>query len=553
MMLGETRIHRVVFASGDNPMSTIEFVENRGINLFEDFSEERKEFDPSVIINNNERNQKGYPSFPRIQHNIQDGIDFNLPVLIGGKNSSGKTSLLRAIELVCELLNEPEISKTQASDTWGKMKAMNVSYFQMLFSTTITSLCEERDLSFAESLTQIIMNSTDQDKTLKWCDGIQIRNPNYNISESEMYSTFGEFRPPKRGKSLPEYKTTIGKHRIEKLLSKLVERHDNSILKNEIISLIERLKISEYKQQEIYFQKTIFIDVDRKNVDKWLSVNKEIPIITERYDKLSTNPNFLKGEIVNISQHEWFSLIYGPAKNVIEQTKNGSWKTIGDEPEIISEIQSPYTGWDTMPDWWRFNPEFAQKSDAINFLTEGALLDIMSWLTGKPQLERGINIRTNKWVDADLTEPYWQYGGEREYEKGKGERDIPLLHIALKNPVVRRLLMDQKNDLDSKIDILTRMNFFTPLQDITTQYLTSGQRQVLALIIAVREAEQGSLILIDEPEISLHVDWQSALVEQLHAPLTGSQLVIATHSPDITMNHLHLCNVLLTKNEDGDL
>ena len=57
------------------------------------------------------------------------------------------------------------------------------------------------------------------------------------------------------------------------------------------------------------------------------------------------------------------------------------------------------------------------------------------------------------------------------------------------------------------------------------------------------------MILVDEPEISLHIDWQEQLVEQLHAPLTGSRLIIATHSPDIVVKHRHLCSVLKSKEE----
>jgi predicted ATPase len=549
-------------------MTTIEFVEKRGANLFEDFTAERKEFDPKIIpeIKRGKDGvicRTGIPSFQELQY-IHEEVNFNLPVLIGGKNSSGKTSLLRVIEIMCAILQTPEISKSQASDAWEKMKLMNVSYFSVLFSTTIESLSDEKNLLFMESLTKVVMNSTDKDKTLKWCDGVQIRNPNFNISELEMYNLYGEFRPPKKGKVLPEHKTTIGKPRVEKFLLNLNKsdlislegpsQHGDAILHIEITKVLSHLEKAEYIQQEIKFQETVFIDVERKEVRKWLTMNKQIPKITKRYQKLSTNSKFMRDEIAKISSSEWFSLIYGPAKNVIEETKNGLWNTVNDEPMFISKLQFPYTGWDTMPDWFRQQMNFTQKSDAMDFVTEGALLDVTSWLTGKPQLERGFDIvRTNKWVDTDSSKE-WFEGGEREYEKGKGEREIPALHIALKNPVIARLMdLDQSKESESRIDILTRMNFFTPIQEITTQYLTSGQKQVLALIIAVQNAKQGSLILIDEPELSLHVDWQSALVEQLHAPLTGSQLVIATHSPDITMNHLHLCNVISTSNEEGDV
>lgn len=96
-----------------------------------------------------------------------------------------------------------------------------------------------------------------------------------------------------------------------------------------------------------------------------------------------------------------------------------------------------------------------------------------------------------------------------------------------------------------------RFNAFTRIENIRQAYLSSGQKQILALITAVRNAPEGSLILIDEPEISLHVDWQERVVEQLYTPLIGSRLLIATHSPDIVINHRHLC-ITLRVNDGGE-
>ena len=38
-------------------------------------------------------------------------------------------------------------------------------------------------------------------------------------------------------------------------------------------------------------------------------------------------------------------------------------------------------------------------------------------------------------------------------------------------------------------------------------------------------------IFIDEPELSLHVDWQSLLLTTLLEQSTGNQFFVATHSP----------------------
>ena len=42
-----------------------------------------------------------------------------------------------------------------------------------------------------------------------------------------------------------------------------------------------------------------------------------------------------------------------------------------------------------------------------------------------------------------------------------------------------------------------------------------------------------SCIFIDEPEISLHVDWQRTLFPTLLAQSTSNQFIITTHSPFI--------------------
>ncbi|WP_286776624.1 MULTISPECIES: AAA family ATPase [unclassified Pseudomonas] len=72
--------------------------------------------------------------------------------------------------------------------------------------------------------------------------------------------------------------------------------------------------------------------------------------------------------------------------------------------------------------------------------------------------------------------------------------------------------------------------------------LSSGEQQLLSLIIKITaNATPGSVVLIDEPEISLHVTWQQALpalLDSLSRSLECS-FVVATHSPVITANAFH--------------
>ena len=111
-----------------------------------------------------------------------------------------------------------------------------------------------------------------------------------------------------------------------------------------------------------------------------------------------------------------------------------------------------------------------------------------------------------------------------------------------------------------------------------TKHLTAGQRRVINIAHQWYEAPKGELILIDEPEVSLHVTWQRNLISALndihqyineqfktthyenlrsfmaenggtpyeilnlfiHGESPTRRILIATHSPDIIYHHQHL-------------
>ena len=66
-------------------------------------------------------------------------------------------------------------------------------------------------------------------------------------------------------------------------------------------------------------------------------------------------------------------------------------------------------------------------------------------------------------------------------------------------------------------------------------YYSSGQRRMISIVEEIMNNDSGNVILIDEPELSLHIDWQRRFIEKVSA--LGKKLVIATHSPDIIYHH----------------
>jgi hypothetical protein len=80
---------------------------------------------------------------------------------------------------------------------------------------------------------------------------------------------------------------------------------------------------------------------------------------------------------------------------------------------------------------------------------------------------------------------------------------------------------------DTGIDVETDQG-----QDIGLASLSSGEKQTLWIFILTLLAEENAL-LIDEPEISMHIDWQEKLLSGMQQLNPKAQIIVATHSPGI--------------------
>ncbi|MCP4147757.1 MAG: ATP-binding protein [bacterium] len=82
-------------------------------------------------------------------------------------------------------------------------------------------------------------------------------------------------------------------------------------------------------------------------------------------------------------------------------------------------------------------------------------------------------------------------------------------------------------------------------------YLSSGEKQLFARGMALRMLNAvNSVILIDEPEISMHPGWQQKIVKVYRQLANNSQIIIATHSPHIVAS-VSKESVKLLKREKG--
>ena len=68
--------------------------------------------------------------------------------------------------------------------------------------------------------------------------------------------------------------------------------------------------------------------------------------------------------------------------------------------------------------------------------------------------------------------------------------------------------------------------------------LSSGERQVAGLIYSASHLAEGNVILVDEPELSLHIDWQQTIMDAMVRQLPSKQLIVCTHSPVIGSEYM---------------
>lgn len=76
----------------------------------------------------------------------------------------------------------------------------------------------------------------------------------------------------------------------------------------------------------------------------------------------------------------------------------------------------------------------------------------------------------------------------------------------------------------------------TPSSRISLSDLSSGEQHELVMTYRlIFDSRKSQLVLIDEPEVSLHVHWQRQFLDDLQriAQLDGLRFIIATHSPQI--------------------
>ena len=169
------------------------------------------------------------------------------------------------------------------------------------------------------------------------------------------------------------------------------------------------------------------------------------------------------------------------------------------------------------------------------------------------QLLQGDRLRTL--TDAAVsTELDWQlYQLQRrylDYQVNVGNRMIQLLTSGAPNAkeeateasAYKTMFLDLVDDLFSetgkRIDRTSNeLSFMQFGEQLSPYKLSSGEKQMLIILLtALTQDRQPYVLFMDEPEASLHFEWQKRLIDMVLQLNPNVQIVLTTHSPAVVMN-----------------
>lgn len=246
----------------------------------------------------------------------------------------------------------------------------------------------------------------------------------------------------------------------------------------------------------------------------------------------------------------------GDARLILQpfQTSKGQWVILFNMAPTVEERQGSYLAWQYYGDERRFEPE------------DGG--DILEVFRGNPDLGDEFFARTSLLYLPDNRRPLsimsgpitpeeegpWAYryaptdqwkGSVESYLVWQNYLDLEDRDKGLKADRFQKVtnavnhILDQKHILGvERGRVLVEVE---GKQKHGLDDLSSGERQLLLLLVEIsRRIKPGGLVLIDEPEISLHSTWQRGLMAALDKIIEqyDAQVILATHSLEIATSVL---------------
>ena len=111
-------------------------------------------------------------------------------------------------------------------------------------------------------------------------------------------------------------------------------------------------------------------------------------------------------------------------------------------------------------------------------------------------------------------------------------------HLSMQKKRFQDIVDDLFSETGKKIVRTENEIRFSQIGETLVPYqLSSGEKQMLAILLTVLvEDNQPYVLFMDEPEVSLHIEWQKRLIDLCVALNPNVQIILTTHSPAVIMN-----------------
>lgn len=146
-------------------------------------------------------------------------------------------------------------------------------------------------------------------------------------------------------------------------------------------------------------------------------------------------------------------------------------------------------------------------------LDDPTLLDLM--------IKDQIDVRNKDF--AETMEVFIDAPEEDEKERAQYAKNYKMVYNSLNNFL---------KEYDKKIG--SSFEFSKGDTRISYEYLSMGEKQILLLLLMVSNTNQKPCIFfMDEPDLSMHIDWKEILVKELHELNPNMQIILSTHAPSV--------------------
>ena len=156
--------------------------------------------------------------------------------------------------------------------------------------------------------------------------------------------------------------------------------------------------------------------------------------------------------------------------------------------------------------------QYSQQPRSIS-LNNPTMLDLM--------IDDQINLRNKNFSKA--MEDFIDAPDEDEKARDQYTKNYKMVYSALNS-----FLQEYDKKIGSSFEFTKNGNH------ISYEHLSMGEKQILLLLLMVSNTQQQPCVFfMDEPDLSMHIDWKEILVKELHELNPNMQIILSTHAPSV--------------------